>query len=127
MTTVTSSTSEKAQGIFSKITFLKSTKKMRYVTAFSSKFSLNLSTEEVSWASLASLGGHGCFPADSWTKVCLCEGYKFSSKLNAAITLQDLIVITFSRIILLNKKSSQVSFQMIWSDMAEQLYFDITP
>ena len=63
------------------------------------------------------------------TKVCLCEDYKFSSKLNAVITLQDLIVITFSQIILLNKKSRQdlLSFQMIWSDMAEQLYFDIAP
>ena len=70
-----------------------------------------------------------CFPADSRTKVCLCEDYKFSSKLNAVITLHDLIVITFSRIILLNKKSSQdlLSFQMICSDVAEKLNYDIAP
>ena len=50
LTSVTSVTSEGAQGIFSKITFLKSVhskEKMRHVLALLSKFSLNLSTEEV--------------------------------------------------------------------------------
>jgi hypothetical protein len=47
---MTSATSEEALEILFKFTFLKlvhSKNKMRHVSAFSSKFSLNLSTEEV--------------------------------------------------------------------------------